>query len=180
MIKLGGILKLLAFQEQNCSLTLKEGIEVYNQYLLDNNKKLLVDKDNSTLIRDHDASHVIFGLDTSLEEESFLDSWLIFGCSYKLRYLLSYTKLPELKGLTKYLAKEIGYRKFVSLYIKIIPTHFKIFKKIKKMKKRWPFTPPEFYMERKISDLRKEYGIEILNEKDRMVPKLRWSGTISS
>jgi hypothetical protein len=48
------------------------------------------------------------------------------------------------------------------------------------MKKKWPFTPPEFYMERKISDLRKEYGIEILNEKDRMVPKLRWSGTISS
>ena len=41
-----------------------------------NNKKQLKDAPSSSIIRDHDITHVIFGLDTSLEQESL---W-IHGC----------------------------------------------------------------------------------------------------
>ena len=57
----------LSFQDQSCDLTLEEGLEEYRAYLQTNGKKQSIDKPGSTIIRDHDACHVIFGLDTSIE-----------------------------------------------------------------------------------------------------------------
>ena len=91
----------LSFQSQDCNITLAEGLEEYRAYLQANGKKQLIDAPESTIIRDHDATHVIFGLDTSLEQESMLDSWVITGTSWKLKELLAYNKLPELKQLYK-------------------------------------------------------------------------------
>ena len=54
----------LSFQDQSCDLTLEEGLEEYRAYLQANGKKQLIDKPGSQIIRDHDATHVIFGLDT--------------------------------------------------------------------------------------------------------------------
>ena len=81
----------LSFQDQSCDLTLEEGLEEYRAYLQTNGKKLLFDKPGSLIIRDHDATHVIFGLDTSLEQESLLDTWVLWGCSWKYRDCLLYT-----------------------------------------------------------------------------------------
>ncbi|RZO97999.1 MAG: hypothetical protein EVA49_02510, partial [Gammaproteobacteria bacterium] len=118
---------MIIYQKQDCDLTLREGIKVYENYLIDNGKTPLTElNERSTLIRDHDASHVIFGLDTSLEEEALLDTWLLCGCSYKFSYLASYTKLPELKELTKKLLKEVGVTGFFKLYKSVIPTKLKI------------------------------------------------------
>jgi len=69
----------LSFQSQNCDITLAEGLEEYRAYLQANGKKQLIDAPGSTIIRDHDATHVIFGLDTSIEQESMLDSWVLTG-----------------------------------------------------------------------------------------------------
>ena len=79
----------LSFQSQNCDLTLEQGLEEYRAYLQANNKKQLVDEPDSTIIRDHDATHVVFGLDTSIEQESMLDSWVFLGTSWKLKELLA-------------------------------------------------------------------------------------------
>ena len=131
---------MLIYQNQDCDLTLREGIEVYENYLVENNKIPLKDLKDSTLVRDHDASHVIFGLDTSLEEEALLDTWLLVGCSYKFSYLYSYTKLPGIKDLQKKLLKEVGIFRFLEIYKNVIPTKLKIaFKNTRKMKKKWPF-----------------------------------------
>ena len=73
---------MLNYQEESCELTLKEGIEEYRKYLRANNRHVLGEncsEDEKVTILGHDATHVIFGLDTSLEEESMLDCWVIFG-----------------------------------------------------------------------------------------------------
>ena len=80
----------LSFQKQQCHLTLEQGLEEYHAFLKANGKKQLIDAPGSTVIRDHDATHVIFGLDTSLEEESLLDSWVFSGTEWKLKQLLAY------------------------------------------------------------------------------------------
>ena len=169
---------MLIYQNQDCDLTLREGIKVYEDYLVANGKIPLKEPNNeSTLIRDHDASHVIFGLDTSLEEEALLDTWLGLGCSYKLSYLASYARLPQLKDLTKKLFKELGVIGFIKLYKNVIPTKIKIaFKNTRKMKKKWPFKHPENFLDRKICDLREEFGIQILSPQERKVKKVFWSG----
>ena len=101
----------LSFQSQDCKITLAEGLEEYRAYLQANGKKQLVDEPGSTIIRDHDATHVIFGLDTSIEQESMLDTWVFLGTKWKLKELLAYNKLPELKQLYKDLWHDPGYFK---------------------------------------------------------------------
>jgi hypothetical protein len=171
----------LSFQLQNCDITLAEGLEEYRAYLRANGKKQLIDKPSSTIIRDHDATHVIFGLDTSIEQESMLDSWVFLGTKWKLKELLAYNKLPELKQLYKDFWHDPGYFKLIMTAIKLLPIKLKIRKRAKQMKKKWPFVSPDSLMNQRVCDLREEFGIEILTPEERMVKNpLIWSGTIAN
>lgn len=171
----------LSFQSQNCDITLAEGLEEYRAYLKTNGKKQLIDKPGSTIIRDHDATHVMFGLDTSIEQESMLDSWVFLGTKWKLKELLAYNKLPELKQLYKDLRHDPGYFKLIMTAIKLLPIKLKIRKRAKQMNKKWPFVSPDFLMNQRVCDLREEFGIKILAPEERMVKKpLIWSGTIAN
>jgi hypothetical protein len=171
----------LSFQSQNCDITLAEGLEEYRAYLSTNGKKQLIDKPGSTIIRDHDATHVIFGLDTSIEQESMLDSWVFLGTKWKLKELLAYNKLPELKQLYKDFWHDPGYFKLIMTAIKLLPIKLKIRKRAKQMKKKWPFVSPDSLMNQRVCDLREEFGIEILTPEERMVKNpLIWSGTIAN
>ena len=171
----------LSFQDQSCDLTLEEGLEEYRAYLQANGKKQLIDKPNSTVIRDHDATHVIFGLDTSIEQESLLDSWVLRGCDWRFKELLAYGQLPELKELNKYLQREVGYLKLILTVFKLIPLKRKIWRRTKAMNKKWPFKSPDSLMTQRVCDLRKEYGIKILEPEERVIADpLIWEGTISN
>ena len=171
----------LSFQSQNCNITLAEGLEEYRAYLRTNGKKQLIDKPGSTIIRDHDATHVMFGLDTSIEQESMLDSWVFLGTKWKLKELLAYNKLPELKQLYKDLRHDPGYFKLIMAAIKLLPIKLKIRKRAKQMNKKWPFVSPDSLMNQRVCDLRDEFGIKILTPEERMVKKpLIWSGTIAN
>ena len=171
----------LSFQLQNCDITLAEGLEEYRAYLRANGKKQLIDKPGSTIIRDHDATHVIFGLDTSIEQESMLVSWVFLGTKWKLKELLAYNKLPELKQLYKDFWHDPGYFKLIMTAIKLLPIKLKIRKRAKQMKKKWPFVSPDSLMNQRVCDLREEFGIEILTPEERMVKNpLIWSGTIAN
>ena len=125
----------LYYQDQDCSLTLTQGIEEYRNYLITIGRKVMEDEDGSSLITDHDATHVIFGLDTSLEQESLLDTWVVTGCSWKFSYILSYGKLPEIKKLYKALYKEVGLLGFLKLYWHLLPRMWKVIRRARRMKK---------------------------------------------
>ena len=171
----------LSFQSQNCDITLAEGLEEYRANLRTNGKKQLIDKPGSTIIRDHDATHVMFGLDTSIEQESMLDSWVFLGTKWKLKELLAYNKLPELKQLYKDLRHDPGYFKLIMAAIKLLPIKLKIRKRAKQMNKKWPFVSPDSLMNQRVCDLREEYGIKILSPEERLVKKpLIWSGTMAN
>ena len=126
----------LSFQQQACTLSLEDGLIEYRSYLQMNNKKQLKDAPNSSIIRNHDITHVIFGLDTSLEQESLLDSWLFSGASWKLKDLLAYGKLPELKKLNKYLGREVGYIRLIKMVISLVPKKILIWRRARRMKKK--------------------------------------------
>ena len=171
----------LSFQSQNCDITLAEGLEEYRAYLQANGKKQLVDAPGSTVIRDHDATHVMFGLDTSIEQESMLDSWVFLGTKWKLKELLAYNKLPEIKQLYKDFWHDPGYFKLFLTTIRLLPIKLKIRKRAKQMNTKWPFVSPDSLMDQKVCDLREEFGIKILSPEELMIKKpLIWSGTIAS
>ena len=167
----------LYYQDQDCSLTLTQGIEEYRNYLVSIGRKVMEDEEGSSLITDHDATHVIFGLDTSLEQESLLDTWVVAGCSWKFSYILGYGKLDEIKKLYKALYNELGLLGFLKLYWYLLPRKWKVFRRTRRMKKKWLFNFPTSLLKLKISDIRSEYGINILSEEERSLSvTIDWSG----
>ena len=114
------------------------------------------------MLRDHDCTHVIFGLDISIEQESILDTWVIWGSKWKLKYIWGYQSLPQIKQLYKDLFKEFGILGFLKIFWKLGGIKRKAMFRAFKMKKKWPLKMPEEYLSMKISDLREEHGIKIL------------------
>jgi len=176
---------MLYYQEESCELTLKEGIEEYRKYLRANNRHVLGEncsEDEKLTILGHDATHVIFGLDTSLEEESMLDCWVIFGGDvFKIikEFYKGSLDLKETNEKVFDLAKEVGYLKFTYLYLRVMFQKWpKIFLRTRKMKK-WSYFFPSDFLEKKVSDLRKEFNIKILSPEERKMKKISWQRAIS-
>ena len=168
---------MLEYQKQNCDLTLAEGLQCYYDSF-PKNKEIFVDTEGSeTLLRDHDCTHVIFGLDISLDQEAILDTWVLWGSKFKWSYLLGYNRLPQIKELTKYLFKELGVIGFLRLYWNVVGVKRKVVFRVFKMKKKWPFQVPEEYLNMQITDLRDMHGIIILNKEDHKYTPLVWSGS---
>ena len=153
---------MLEYQDQNCSLTLQEGLNCYYKAFPESTEILKDSLDSGTLLRDHDCTHIIFGLDISIEQESILDTWVLWGSKWELRYLLGYQKLPQIKQLYKNLVNEIGYFGFIKILWKLGGIKRKVIFRTLKMKKKWPFKMPEEYLSMKILDLREMYGIKVL------------------
>jgi len=64
---------------------------------------------------------------------------------------------------------------------KLIPIKRKIGRRTKAMNKKWPFKSPDSLMTQRVCDLRKEYGIKILEPEERGIKDpLIWEGTISN
>ena len=171
---------MLQYQEQDCELTLSEGLECYYNSFPDS-KEVFKDNDESgTLLRDHDSTHVIFGLDISIEQEAILDTWVLWGSRFKWKYLFGYSKLPQIAELQKGLLKEFGFSGFIKLYWKVGAIKRKVIYRTFKMKKKWPFKMPDEYMSMKISELREAHGIKILLPEEMNYLQTKWSGSIDN
>ena len=160
---------MLEFQKQNCQLTLEEGLEVYYEAFEDQGSILRGDT-LPEFIFGHDCTHVIFGLGLSLKEEAILDTYTIYGCKNSLKIIFKAAgqifKSKELLNLYKKLIYEHG---LIGL-LKLVNSSKKSKKiariKTKKMKKKWSYIVPKSYLSFKINDLRDEYGISVLTEKE--------------
>ena len=167
----------LRYQNQHCEMSLREGVAEYHAYLEAIGRKRMVDRAGSRLILEHDVTHVIFGMDTSLEQEAGLDTWVIFGCRYQWRYLRGYGQLPEIKALYKALVKEGGWRLFPKLYWKCLGLKWRIFRRTRRMSEKWPFQFPEEWLDQSVSALRAQHGIRTLTVEERETGDLlKWSG----
>jgi len=155
---------MIEYLKQNCKLTLEEGLEEY--YSCNSPEIKEFSNKYGQLLVDHDITHVIFGLGTSIKEESLLDTWSLRGTDITWKQIYEYATNSELKELTKIIVKEIGgWHKVLFIVTKCIPMKLKIhFNRIPKMKKKWPFSNvTSEMMKTPIVDLRQEYGIKLIN-----------------
>ena len=171
---------MLEYQKQNCQLTLREGLKCYYQSFPKSKEILKDSPESGYLLRDHDCTHVIFGNGITFEEESINDLHGLILCSYKWKDYLAYFDDPFLKNLMKFLWKEVGLKKTIISMFNIYKSIFGILKMRFKMKKKWPLKVPDSYLDRKICDLREEYGIKILSESQRPRKFIEWSGAIKN
>lgn len=113
------------------------------------------------LIKAHDISHLLYGCDTSYTGEYMVQTWNGFGSNLniKLQDSLKYLLNQDLRSLvlpTKLINYSLTHLK------QFIAVRGMIKKQSKLMTKKWQYFQEELYMDKIVSDIRKEYGIKII------------------
>ena len=147
------------YQEQDSPLTLAEGLEEYYRV----NKGVvqrpeLLPPESAVLFRGHDTCHVVFGLDTTLGDETMADTRTLLSCDVGWKKYLSYAKDPMAKAVFK----ELGLGRTLWVALRSVPRMGRAIAEARRMKKKWPWVPPESFQSRTLADLRREYGIKVI------------------
>ena len=150
----------LPYLKQECPLTLREGMRIH--YSVDFTYKKNVEI--VPAFYNHDIAHVLFGLSTAIEHESLVDTRIIFGTNWGFKkYLNDYFRNPKALIIIMKIFKDIGYIKGIILSLKSLPSLFRVIIDCKKMSKKWELNPTDSLLDTRLSDLRKEYNIRIIN-----------------
>ena len=133
-------------------MTLAEGLE---EYYRANAGRILrpndLSEESKELFRRHDICHVIFGLDTSLADETMADARTLLSCDVGLGCYAGYLRTsPEARAIFK----ELGYGNAVLATLKAVPRILAAIGESRRMRKRWPWSPPNAYLGRTLADLR--------------------------
>ena len=159
----------LKYQSQDSTQTLGEAIEEYQRYLTYMGRNVLTDavSDDDSIWLYHDATHAIFGQDTTIEDETALDFWVLFGTSFSWKLLRKYQQVPEIGNLTKALTLKMGLMFLPKLYWRNKSVIWSVIQHSRRMKKKWPLKLPPELLSKTLKELREEYGITVLNEKQK-------------
>jgi hypothetical protein len=87
--------KVAEFQNPACELTLREALAEFHAV----NSHIFSTPEPNTvwtkLLVHHDVCHVIFGVNTSILDETAGDYWTFFGTDSSVKEYLAYAKSPE-------------------------------------------------------------------------------------
>lgn len=150
----------LRYREQNSSLTLAQGLAEYyavNEGIIARPADL--PPDSAAIFRCHDMCHVIFGLDTTLEDEAMADTRTMLSCDVgAAKYALYLGADPQAQKILK----EVGLAGFLYGTLKAVPRMFRAMIEAFRMKKKWPWDPPDSFQARTLGELRAEFGIRVI------------------
>jgi len=151
------------FQKQDSLQTLEEGLEEFYSINPAFKELLEIDSPNTKVFKQHDYTHVLFGMGTSMMEESLLDTYVIWGTKFNWGSIIDFYRDPDYSQFIKSLiGKYGGYWSIFKIYMKLMPIKFKIFRLCKKMTKRWNYHTPENYLNKTLKDIRQEFNIKLL------------------
>lgn len=110
----------------------------------------------------HDACHVLFALDTDLVDEALADTWTLAGTDVKWAELKSYFERPEQRSFFAQFFAEIGWWSTIWQATTAIPKIAVAMWRARKMTKKWPLFHWNEHLDRPLVELRREFGIQVL------------------
>jgi len=150
----------LRYQAQDSAQTLAEGLA---EYYAANRGRVTRPADlppeSAALFRSHDMCHVIFGLSTTLADETLADTRTLFSCDVGWR---RYARYLGADAQAKALFAEMGWLKGVGITLACLPRIARAGFEALRMTKRWPWEPPESFSRRTLAELRREHGIRVI------------------
>ena len=148
------------YRRQESTQTLAQGLAEYyavNEGIITRPGDL--PDESAKLFRSHDLCHVIFGLDTTLDDEALADMRTILSCDVGVSRYAHYLRTD---AQAKALFAQIGIWTSVRTIARVLPRAWRALIEAWRMPKRWPWVPPESYMDRTLADLRYEYRIRMI------------------
>lgn len=145
-------------EERN--ITLRQGLEKFykeNEDYLSHGKKE-VSSEAKAFFEAHDVAHVLFGCDISLFGEGSVKIWTIFGTTLGFwKHLRGYKEANAFD-----LSKNFSFAHVVNNIFKFLLSIPVLIIRAKRMYKRWPWSEYEFYLDKPIAEIRKEFNIHVL------------------
>jgi hypothetical protein len=152
----------MQFMQQDCRLTLRDGLEELYQHAPD--VAMVSQRKGKTFI-DHDITHVLFGCDTSLQGEILLKPWILFGTTINRAELRAYATDPDVQMLNEEGVQLMGGRlkAYTLLLAYYLPLFFWIWlRRVRSMSSKWPHSNvTEDMMNTPLDQLRTTYGIRL-------------------
>ncbi|MGK7872911.1 MAG: hypothetical protein AB4426_06230 [Xenococcaceae cyanobacterium] len=153
---------MLGYLNPGSEMTLREGIkELRVAEGSEGDASQTLSEDFTPALDPHDAVHVLFGCETNLRGEIAAHIWMLFGTTITFREMHQTAKHQEHKSTLK----EIGHSKLVHHWLGSLALAVKIIFRSIHMRKRWPIENLSADIDRKLNDIRREYGIKILQPK---------------
>lgn len=150
----------LKYQEQDSSLTLKQGLEEYfaaNPTLVDSTTTS--SKAIGLYLNNHDVSHVVFGTATNLSGEMLQDTWTFLAIDVSVRqYVHDFVKEEEGQEIMKSALKW----ELIPVFFAFVFTLPRLAWRSWKMSKKWPWKEWEGYLDVSLAEIRREFGIRVL------------------
>ena len=164
----------LEYQNQNSQQTLREAIEEYHLYLTHIGRQILTDspEDADSIWLYHDATHAIFGQDTTIEGEAALDFWVFLGPPSLGSYSKSISNCRKSRISAERWYQSLVLRSFPNCIGEISALFGQSSGHTRRMKKKWPFELPATLLDRRLNDLREEYGITVLTSEQKVPSRL--------
>ena len=152
---------MAAFQDQDCQLTLREALAEF--YVINSDLFCVPEAETpwTQLLIDHDVGHVFFGVNTSILDETAGDYWTLLATDLSFKEYLKYVNTPEGKKLIK----QIGLINIVKSIVCGLPLLLKIYRRSRKMNRKWQIKGYHPYMDIPLGQLRKIFNLEILDYK---------------
>ncbi len=136
-------------------LTLVEALETFRKQHGLNEKYRGMREEAQMHFERHDMVHVLFGLDTSLRQEAMADGWTIFGTDISWKDIREFYDLPEEKEVVG----EIGWWTVTKAFVSGVPDFVRIAWRSRRLRKKWSWSDNADYRDRKLAEIRREFGI---------------------
>ncbi|MCX4243894.1 hypothetical protein [Paraliomyxa miuraensis] len=152
------------YQDAQSTQTLREGLAEYraaNPGLFDPEA---LEKNESLghlgrFFAAHDACHVLFGLSTSLADETLADTWTYFGTDVRWRELWSYFRSDAQKEFFSTFLSEVGYGRMLWSSLGAIPRVVRAIWRSRSMTRKWSLHDWSAHLDVPLVELRREFGI---------------------
>ena len=142
------------------NITLRQGLENFyqeNKDYLSHNKES-VSSEAKAFFVSHDIAHVLFGCDISLFGEGSVKIWTIFGTTLGFwKHISGYKEANAFE-----LSKNFNFAHLVNNFFKLLLSIPLLIFRAKRMHKPWPWSAYESYLDRPISEIRKEFNIQVV------------------
>lgn len=141
----------MTLQEAIDELRLAEGEEIYLPEKLAPEIRQAIDA--------HDAVHTIFGCDISKRDEVAAHVFMLLGTTVTMKELKSVATHRDHRKMTT----DAGHLEMLKTAVGAFPRLAKASWTALKMTKRFPWQNYNKYLDRKLSEIRSEFGIRILS-----------------
>jgi hypothetical protein len=149
---------MLEYQRPETTMTLESGLAEYYAGRTDLVSGRGVSAAAREFFRCHDAAHVVFGCSTVLLNEAMVKAWSFFGTTRGLGLVRDY-RLPEAQEIYE----QLEWDSIARTALRSVVAVPRVMARCVRMHKRWPWSDFEAYRQVALRELRREYGIHVLN-----------------